>query len=60
MSALLEVGSPVTLRFPGNDHTYECEITEQHPPKKNGDVERYRIKGSNLDCFAFRHELTAR
>lgn len=43
--------------FPGTDHVYHVVIVEHLPPKKPGDEDRYRIRGAQCDCFAFRRDL---
>lgn len=58
MSELLPIGTACNFVFPGTNRTYEVSVTQQHPPKKKGDEERYRVAGVNLDCFAFRKDLT--
>lgn len=56
---MLSNGTPIAWAFPGTDHVYHGVTVEQHPPKKAGDEERYRIRGNQFDCFAFRRDLTA-
>lgn len=54
---LLPIDTPIAWTFPGTDHIYRGIVVEQHPPKKSGDEERYRVKGNQFDCFAFRRDL---
>lgn len=58
MSELLEIGAIMQWVFPGTSRVYPCMVTEQHPPQKKGDEERYRVAGENFNCFAFRKDLT--
>ena len=57
MSIPFAVGARVIWTFPGSGHEYAGNVTEVCPIKKNGDQERYRIKGDNFDCYAFRTDL---
>ncbi len=54
---MLPIGTPVCWTFPASGRIYYGAISEQHPAKRSGDEERYRIKGANFDCFAFRRDL---
>lgn len=48
------IGTLVDFRFPGSHNVYRCRVSEQHPARKVGEDERYRITGAEVDCFALR------
>lgn len=55
MNERLSVGALVAWAFPGSGNVYHGFITEVWNGK--GD-EHYRIRGNQMDCYAFRRDVT--